>query len=402
MKIALFHNVPAGGAKRVIHEFGKELSKRGHEIHEYTFSTAANDFLPLLEFNISCTIQEIDWLPLVRVPIPGLSPWFHWLTNKINFSNLRKKSKKLAKRIDEGKYDLIFVHDCQFVTAPYILRYLHTPSVFYLHSIPTCFIPNLQNKDKKATFRNWMVQIPIGLHKKMIADAVVENIKFANRVLVNSNFSREFNLVHTGIDSCVVEPGVNVDTFIKRVEHENGYVFSVGALTAQKGHSLIIQALGLLSVDICPKLVIATAMESDDQKRELLSLARKNNVRIEIVTAESTAEMVKLYSQAVMSIFVPIMEPFGLAVIEAMACESPVVAVKEGGLRETVIDGETGILVEREPKSLANAILNLLNDPQLRMKLGQQARSYVEAHWTWHAAVDKLESQFWQVLNDPQ
>ena len=96
MKIVLFHNVPAGGAKRVIYEFVKELSQRGHEIHEYTFSTAANDYLPLAKYTTNCTVQEIDWLPLVRVPIPGISPWLHWLTNEINFCNLRKKSEKLA------------------------------------------------------------------------------------------------------------------------------------------------------------------------------------------------------------------------------------------------------------------------------------------------------------------
>ena len=93
-----------------------------------------------------------------------------------------------------------------------------------------------------------------------------------------------------------------------------------------------------------------------------------------------------------MCVYAPYMEPFGLVPLESMACGTPVVAVKEGGVKESVLHEETGLLVERNPEIFSEAILRLLQDPELTKTLGENGRQYVAQHWTWEQSTQKLES----------
>jgi len=82
-------------------------------------------------------------------------------------------------------------------------------------------------------------------------------------------------------------------------------------------------------------------------------------------------------------------ESFGVAAIEASACELPVVATRVGGVSEAVLDGETGLLVPPgDPGALADACLELLADPERRQRMGQAGRRFVQSAYPWaaHAA----------------
>jgi glycosyltransferase involved in cell wall biosynthesis len=88
-------------------------------------------------------------------------------------------------------------------------------------------------------------------------------------------------------------------------------------------------------------------------------------------------------------------EPFGIPVIEAMAAGLPVVATRAGALPEIVVDGETGILVERgDGDGLAAAIGKLLADPLLRQRMGAAGRRRVRQLFTWDRSVARLEQLY--------
>ena len=106
-----------------------------------------------------------------------------------------------------------------------------------------------------------------------------------------------------------------------------------------------------------------------------------------------------LYNSAVSLVFVPIMEPFGLVALEAMACGTAVIGVREAGIRESVIDGVTGVLVERDTEEIAHAIDYLVQNEDIRTKLGQHAVESVRAEWTWKRTIDDYEKHVSKFLS---
>jgi starch synthase len=118
-------------------------------------------------------------------------------------------------------------------------------------------------------------------------------------------------------------------------------------------------------------------------------------------------EVIALYTHADVFVCPSVYEPFGIINLEAMACETAVVAAAVGGIPEIVVDGETGLLVPFVPESaqspeplrpdeyslaLATAINALLDAPDRRAAMGKAARARVLAHFSWrHIAEVTLE-----------
>ena len=88
-------------------------------------------------------------------------------------------------------------------------------------------------------------------------------------------------------------------------------------------------------------------------------------------------------------------EPFGLTIIEAMACGKPIVATNGGGVPEIIIDGVTGVLVPmKDPAALEKGIIEMLTDPEKRKKLGSAGRKRVEEFFTVDTFVKNMSNQY--------
>ena len=152
-----------------------------------------------------------------------------------------------------------------------------------------------------------------------------------------------------------------------------------------------------------PRVVIATPESKDYLKdrtygARIEKLAKDKGVALEIWYRPSQHELARLYNRALALIFVPIMEPFGLVAIEAMACGTPVIGVREAGIRESVVDGVSGILVDRDPGEIAEAIRRLMDSQNLRASISKQAVEYVHRRWTWQQAADRYEEEVGKLL----
>jgi glycosyltransferase involved in cell wall biosynthesis len=133
----------------------------------------------------------------------------------------------------------------------------------------------------------------------------------------------------------------------------------VGGLERNKGALCLIEALGRLSVER-PRLVITGQRAYGPYVEELFATARRRGVVLEVKENIDEGALVALYQAAIATCCVARLEPFGLTTVESLACGTPVVAFREGGYREVVIDGRNGRLVERPTTTLTEAIADVI------------------------------------------
>src|SRR3989344_1333794 len=127
MKIAVFHNLPLGGARRTLYEQIKNLSKR-HTIDLYEIGYENH----LLEANEFVKFRKKYDFTLEN-NIPGI--FNRLIKDYRNFISLRNLQRKIAGEIDSKNYDICLVHSDIYTESPFILRYLKTPSVYHCHEL---------------------------------------------------------------------------------------------------------------------------------------------------------------------------------------------------------------------------------------------------------------------------
>jgi len=109
-----------------------------------------------------------------------------------------------------------------------------------------------------------------------------------------------------------------------------------------------------------------------------------------------------ILNRATAMVYTPILEPFGLAPLEANACGLPVITIAEGGIRETIINNVNGLLVDYDKQAMANAVELIISDKAYARKLGENAHKLVIEKWSWSDAVKRLEKRFVDILNNKQ
>lgn len=214
----------------------------------------------------------------------------------------------------------------------------------------------------------------------------------AHLLLVNSKFTHDWVSRIYGIQPMVCYYGIDTDVFRPRPEiARQNYVLSAGAIQPHKRFDFLIESLALIPEASRPNLQLVGNTELASERQYLQSLAAVKNVTLQISVVLDIEKLVRYYNQTPLFIYAPHNEALGLVALEAMACGTPVIGVAEGGVKETVANGQTGLLIERDPQKFADAISGLLADEQLRESYGRQAREYVMKEWNWESATAQVE-----------
>jgi glycosyltransferase involved in cell wall biosynthesis len=393
MRIAVYHDLPSGGAKRALQELARRLSAR-HEIDVYTLSCADHDFADVRPWAAVHHVAEFRPWPLLASPFGRLNQ----LVRSADLLSLHGPAQRIARQIDGGGYDVAFVHPCRFEQSPSVLRYLRrTPSVYYCQEALRLLYETMPSRpyDDRAIGRRRLLNsvdpLP-GLYRSRLQSADRTNLRCADAVLVNSRFMADTIRRVYDVEPQVSYLGVDTGHFRPLGLDRQPFVLSVGSLTPLKGFDFLIEALAC-----CPparrwRLVLVSNFTNPPERAYLEDLARARQVDIEFVGHASEDDLVRFYNSASLVAYAPVREPFGLVPLEAMACGTPVVAITEGGIPESVVDGRTGLLVGREPARFAAALERLIADPDLARRLGEEGRAHVSREWTWARATARLEA----------
>jgi D-inositol-3-phosphate glycosyltransferase len=213
----------------------------------------------------------------------------------------------------------------------------------------------------------------------------------------------------------LVPCGVDVETFrlVDRKEARRSLglpdkptVVYVGRLVPRKGVDILVEAFALLPRDLDARLVIVGGEpgQGDTPEATRLSvLAGKLGIaeRVSFAGSRPQEDLHRYYCSADAAVSVPHYEPFGMTPLEAMACATPVVGSRVGGIKTSVADGETGYLVPpRDPGALTDRLLRLLSDPGLRNRMARNARRRIEEHYTWERVATLASAAFSTVARE--
>lgn len=393
MKIAVYHNLPGGGAKRALYEHVKELATK-NEVDLYYLSTNSESFLDLRP-----VVRAAFVYPFFQLHRRRIWPVIIWIAFWIERFFFKRTAKRIAADMDSRAYDFVYIHQCEFTHIPPLTRYLTTPTIVY------CQEPWRKMYESKLYIHSTIDRhdsepAPIRLTRLfeclqwpwvMLAKRNDRlNAKGATMILANSYYSREYIHKAYGRYAEVDYLGVDTRLFRNLGVTPQHFVLAVGALGAEKGYDFIIQSLARIPDAVRPSLtIVADRSSCSSLETYLQSIADQLNVAICFRTNVSDDELVQLYNQALALVYAPIMEPFGLTAIEAMACGTPVVGVREGGLRETINDGVNGLLTDRDEEAFALSITKIVTDTSLRDSLSKQCRKSVE-RFSWGRSVDRL------------
>lgn len=395
LKIAVFHNLPSGGAKRAVYGFVKELSKQ-HYIDEYTLDTSSKTFLPLKPYVKHSYVYKVKKLPSGKMHPYVLDCCFRLVKKWYMLRSLSIVSKKIAYDINKNGYDVVYVDLCVFTHAPCILRYIKIPKVYFCQNPDRSLYESDGNTgiDKKGYLYDTICNFFLKLEVFYSIFMDKKNVLAADLILANSCYSREYIHKVYGTFACLNYLGIDAELFHPNSFTRKDFILSVGRICDIKGHHFILKALSLISIDMRPKLIIAGEFSNKGYRMQLESFAREKNIKLEIMELISDEKLVMLYNEAKIVVYVPIMEPFGLVPLEAMACGTPVIGIREGGVRESIVHGKTGLLVNRDEQELADAIRELLLNNKLREDLGKNSPEYIRSEWTWEKATEALVKNF--------
>jgi glycosyltransferase involved in cell wall biosynthesis len=397
MKIAMYFNLPSGGAKRAVYEWTRRLSN-AHSIDVFTLELTNHDFCDIRPIVENYHIYPFTTRPLFQSPIGRLNAFQR--TRDLN--SLDKLHKHIAGQIDNGGYDLVFAHSDEFTFIPILLQYSRTPSVYYLHEPfgPSFTIDIPRPYQKRRLFWKTLNKIDplLAQYKRILSDYRSRSLHSTTRLLANSEFTRGHMQRSYSIDAPVCYYGVDSENFYPMPEiRKENRVISVGAMTPRKGFDFLVMGLGKIPANCRPQLVIASNFVIQEELLYVQNLAEQYEVQLSVHTHLNTDRLREEYNQARLCVYTPVNEPLGLVPLEAMACGTPVVGVAEGGVKETVRDEVTGVLVPRDPDRFANAVVDLLDDEERLVRFQAQARNYVLECWTWDQSVRSIENQFQQV-----
>ena len=250
-------------------------------------------------------------------------------------------------------------------------------------------------------------------------------IEMADAIIAVSKETKEDVLKYFNVDQekiKVIYNGINLDEYVVRpetdtlerygIDKSKPYVLFVGRITRQKGIIHLVNAIKYIDPET-QIILCAGAPDTQEIGKEMEDSVNevkktRNNV-IWIDKMLDKKEVIQLYSHADVFCCPSIYEPFGIINIEAMACETAVVASAVGGIKEVVVDGETGILVPLEQqdvapfepvdpdkfaKDLASGINKLVNNKELTETMAKNGRKRVEDFFDWTAIAKQVEELY--------
>jgi starch synthase len=315
-------------------------------------------------------------------------------------------SRDLAMAIDPVDANVVHCHTWYVHMAGLLVRAAYgIPLVVTVHSLEPLRPWKREQLGGGYDLSTWVERTAL-----QTADAVIA-VSQGTRDDVLRHFdvaADRVHVIHNGIDASFFAPDPATDALERYgIDASRPYVLFVGRITRQKGIVHLVHALRHLDPEI-GVVLCAGQPDTPEIAREMEEgVAEARAHRSDLVWIPemvSRTDVRQLYSHAALFVCPSVYEPFGIINLEAMACETAVVASAVGGIPEVVVDGETGVLVplelspddpmspadpERYARDLADAVNRVMADPEGRRRMGLAGRQRAVERFSWAAIADE-------------
>src|SRR6185312_6872915 len=329
---------------------------------------------------------------------------------------LEALSLNLVQQLHLDKLDVIHTHTWYVAMAGFLAKKLYgIPFVLTTHSLEPLRAWKAEQLGSGYAMSSWMERTAI-----LDADAViaVSNGTKEDILRVYPVDPNRLHVIYNGIDIHEYRHTSDQTALLKYgVDPAVPYILFVGRITRQKGVTHLVDAIRHLPSDV-QVVLCAGAPDTPEiaaEMRQKIDEAKKTHPRVVwIEKMISRAEAIQMYSNARLFCCPSVYEPFGIINLEAMACNTAVVASATGGIKEVVVDGKTGFLVPFNPdpvtgfpvqpdkfaRDLAARLNELYNDPNRCHQFGESGRKRVEEMFSWESIAAQTIALYKQLIRN--
>jgi len=380
------------------------LSDRGHCVTVLTVWTNEQEREEVKEFRLSCENLEAVYLPLWRslwnslVTMPTSRPL---QTSYCWQPELAQRLSSLTNNTNgKSKYDIVHVEHLRGVCYGIYLKSTNSQIPIVWDSVDCISHLFRQTASKSGRRINrWLTQFELHRTERYEAQLLSQ----FDRVLVTSSIDRDAltKLASSPYALCpitVLPNGVDLDYFQpdNNVYRESATLVVTGKMSYHANVAMVSH----LVKEIMPfiwadrpntKLMIV----GKDPPIDIMNLSQHP-----AITVTGTVKDIRPYIQCATIALAPLTYGAGIQnkVLEAMACCTPVVATPLAVSALNIQDGQE-ILISQEPETFAKSVINLLENPDYRYKVGQAGRKYVEEHHHWGSIAGQLEGIYNEVID---
>ena len=331
--------------------------------------------------------------------VHGYSPWERLAggADAAYAPALEALSVGLAMARDPVRADVVHTHTWYVGLGGMLVQAIHgLPLVVTLHSLEPLRPWKADQLGTGYLVSSWAERLAVERADRVIA------VSAQMRADILANFRVEPERVvvlHNGVDAKAFTRTERREALDRHGVREP-YALFVGRISEQKGIFQLLEAARQLPEGV--QLVLCASSPDTPELLTRLQTAVSGRPEIRWINAMlPVEEVVQIYSHAAVFVCPSVYEPFGIINLEAMACGTPVVASRVGGIPEVVADGETGWLVEPgDPAALAQALRIALADPQRARRMGEAGRRRVEAHFSWDRIAALTMDVYQQAIDD--
>ncbi|NJK78638.1 MAG: glycosyltransferase family 1 protein [Chloroflexaceae bacterium] len=388
----------SGGQNIYVAQVARHLAQRGYRLD--IFTRRDNPHLPAV----------IQWLPDVRVihidagpPGPVRKEELLPLMDDFTSNILRFCT---SRRVP---YDLIHAHFWMSgLVAARIKQTLGTPFVITFHALGKVRRLHQGAADQFPTIREQLEQQVMHEANTIIAECPQDYADLVNLYHVDRDRIR---IIPCGFDQNEFEPlPQEMAREMIGLDQDEWTVLQLGRMVPRKGIDTVVQGFARFVAARGARarlLMVGGDSEHPDPQRtpeigRLQELAQAEGIAEQVTfTGKRGRDVLKYYYNAA-DVFVtlPWYEPFGITPLEAMACATPVIGARVGGIQYTVRHGETGYLIPpRNPAALASYLLRLYDEPATLQRLGQQALLRVRHDFTWQHVAAAIADLYESIIN---